>query len=267
MKRVIAFFGSLVAAAAITAVGAAETPSGFLDRTVRVGDNSYHYQVYVPSNFDRRRAWPIILFLHGAGERGTDGLRHTEVGLGELIRTSPERVPAVVVFPQAPPGNVWAGQLAQAALAALDQAAAEFHGDPDRTYLTGLSMGGYGVWVLAFDNPDRFAALVPVAGGLVPPFSRRLPSPLPGTLQADDPYANTAARLKQVPAWVFHGADDPTVPVTESRKIVEALRKAGANVRYTEYESVGHHSWERAYAEPELWTWLFAQKRHGAATP
>jgi predicted peptidase len=263
MNRAAAVMLVLAFAAALAA-RAAEQATGFFERTVLVGSTDLRYQVYLPPKFDPRRAWPVILFLHGAGERGTDGVRQTQVGLGNVVRTDPQRVPAVVVFPQAPPGTVWAGELAQAALAALDRTTAEFHGDPDRTYLTGISMGGYGVWVLAFDNPDRFAALVPVAGGIVPPYGRRLPSPVPGTLQAADPYAHTAARLKTVPAWAFHGADDATVPVTESRKIVDALRKAGADVRYTEYDGVGHHSWERAYAEPELWTWLFAQRRRGA---
>jgi predicted peptidase len=239
----------------------------FLERSVRIGAGSHAYKVYVPPGFDPRRTWPVILFLHGAGEAGTDGVQQTEVGLGRVLRASPERFPAVVVFPQAPRGQVWLGDLARVATTALDQTITEFHGDPDRIYLAGLSMGGYGSWVLAFENPERYAAIVSVAGGIVPPAGRRARlAQQPPTLQADDPYAATAARVKDIPAWLFHGADDPTVPVTESRQIASALRKVGASPRYTEYEGVAHNVWDRAFAEPELPKWLLAQRRNGRGT-
>lgn len=244
-----------------------EPKTGFLERSVRMGDVSHAYKVYVPPGFDPSRRWPVILFLHGAGERGIDGVQQTEVGLGRVLRADPERFPAVVVFPQAPPGQVWLGDLARAATTALDQTIAEFRGDPDRIYLAGLSMGAYGSWVLAFENPARYAAIVSVGGGIVPPAGRRARlAQLPPTLQAEDPYAATAARVKSIPAWLFHGADDPTVPVTESRQIVAALEQVGASPRYTEYEGVAHNSWERAFAEPELPKWLLAQRRHGRGT-
>jgi predicted peptidase len=239
-----------------------EAKTGFLERSVRVGETSYAYKVYVPPAYDPRRAWPVILFLHGAGERGTDGVRQTEVGLGRVLRSDPDRFPAVVVFPQAPPGAVWLGDLARAATTALDQTIAEFHGDPDRVYLAGLSMGAYAAWVLAFEHPEKYAAIVSVAGGIVPPAWRRSRlAEVPPTLQADDPYAATAARVKGIAAWLFHGADDTTVPVTESRQIVAALKQVGSPVRYSEYEGVVHNAWDRAFAEPELPKWLFAQRR------
>ena len=240
----------------------------FLERSVRIGEVNYGYKVYVPPGFDPSRTWPVILFLHGAGERGTDGVQQTEVGLGRVLRTNPERFPAVVVFPQAPPGQVWLGDPARVATTALDRTIAEFHGDPGRIYLAGLSMGAYGSWVLAYENPDRYAAIVSVCGGIVPPAGRstRL-AQLPPTLQADDPYAATAARVKGIPAWLFHGADDPTVPVTESRQIASALKQVGESPRYTEYEGVTHNSWDRAFAEPELPKWLLAQRRDGRGTP
>jgi predicted peptidase len=239
-----------------------QTKSGFLDRAVRMGESSHAYKVYVPPGHDPARTWPVILFLHGAGERGTDGVQQTEVGLGPVLRAHPERFPAVVVFPQAPPGGVWLGDLARVAIAALDQTMAEFHGDPDRVSLVGLSMGAYGAWVMGFENPGRYAAIVSVAGGIVPPSGRRARlAQLPPTLQADDPYAATAARVKAIASWLFHGADDPTVPVTESRQLAAALKQAGARVRYTEYEGVAHNSWNRAFAEPELAAWLLAQRR------
>jgi predicted peptidase len=244
-------------------LGAAQEPlTGFLQRSVRIGDATHPYKVYVPPGFDAGRPWPVILFLHGSGEAGTDGVRQTEVGLGRVLRADPRRFPALVVFPQAPHGQVWLGDLARAATTALEQTMTEFHGDPERIYLAGLSMGAYGAWVLAFESPERYAAIVSVAGGIVPPAGRRARlAHLPPTLQADDPYAATAARVKGIPAWLFHGSDDPTVPVTESRQIVAALQKAGAAPRYTEYEGVVHNSWDRAFAEPELPTWLLAQRR------
>lgn len=249
-----------LAASPVTARAATET--GFLERSVRVGDLSYAYKVYVPPGFDPSRSWPVILYLHGAGEWGADGVRQTEVGLGPALRAHPERYPVLVVFPQAPRGQVWMGDVARGATAALDQTIAELHGDPDRISLAGISLGAYGAWVLAFEKPERYAAIVSVAGGIVPPGgSRARLDQLPPTLQADDPYAHTAARVKGIPAWLFHGADDGTVPVTESRRLVEALRKAGASPRYSEYEGVAHNAWDRAFGDPELAKWLLAQRR------
>jgi predicted peptidase len=263
MQRAVAILTALVSAAPAVLLGQ-EPKTGFLERKVLLGETSYTYKVYVPPAFDARRTWPVILFLHGAGERGRDGVQQTEIGLGRVLRTHPDRFPALVVFPQAPPGEVWLGDLARAATTALDQTIAEFRGDPDRIYLAGLSMGAYGSWVLAFENPGRYAAIVSVSGGIVPPYGRRLRQ-LPPTLEAADPYAATAARVKGIPAWLFHGADDPTVPVSESRQLVAALKLLGAPVRYTEYEGVGHNSWDRAFGEPELPQWLFAQRRRSGA--
>ena len=260
-------WATVLALAAPALVKADEPRTGFLQRTVRVGDASRTYKVWVPPGFNRTRSWPVILFLHGRGEAGTDGEQQTKVGLGRVLRSHAERFPALVVFPQAAPGEVWLGDTARAATAALDQTIAEFGGDADRIYLAGLSMGGYGTWELAFERPDRYAAIVSVAGGIVPPAGRRALSPLPPTLQAADPYANTAARVKGIPAWLFHGADDPTVPVTESRRIVAALNRMGASPRYTEYEGVAHNSWDRAFADPELPKWLLAQRRQAAGAP
>ncbi|HET8646653.1 MAG TPA: PHB depolymerase family esterase [Vicinamibacteria bacterium] len=267
MRRAAAL-AALLTLSAPAFVTARPPETGFLERSVRVGAASHAYKVYVPPGFDGGRSWPVILFLHGAGEAGTDGVQHTEVGLGRVLRSDPRRFPALVVFPQAPPGQVWLGDLARVATSALERTVAEFHGDPDRIYLAGLSMGAYGAWVLAFEDPQRYAAIVSVAGGIVPPAHRRARlAQLPPTLQADDPYAATAARVKGIPAWLFHGADDATVPVAESRRIVAALEKAGASPRYTEYAGVPHNAWDRAFAEPELAKWLLAQRRHPAPGP
>ena len=239
--------------------GTTPAATGFVARTTTVDGMLYRYQVFVPRGTDRGARPPIILSLHGAGERGMDGQLQTMVGLGPVVRGRAESFPAVVVMPQAPSDSVWSGAPARAAMQALDAALLEFHGDSARVYLTGLSMGGYGTWQLALEYPGRFAALVPVCAGVRPPsgFSSIRVAPVPS--DAQDPYAYVAARLASMPVWLFHGAEDRAVPVTESRNMAEALRRVGAPVRYTEYAGVGHNSWESAYNEPELWRWLWAQ--------
>lgn len=237
--------------------------TGFMDRSLTIGDATYAYVVYLPRNYERWRPWPVIVSLHGIGERGSDGHRATQIGLARTIRSGPERVPAIAIFPQAPLGTTWLGQTADAAMLALDRSMIEFNGDPDRVYLTGLSMGGYGVWHLALAHPDRFAALVPVCGGILPqaPVPEVLQSPL--SRQGADPHAFVAHALRHLPVWIFHGAADTTISVSESRRMADELRREGAMVRYTEYPGVGHNAWDPAYAEPELWQWLFAQRRKG----
>jgi predicted peptidase len=223
-------------------------------RTVVVNGHAYPYAVYVPPDFDTVDAWPVILALHGAGERGTDGARQLQIGLAAAIRAHPERVPAIVVFPQAPEGTSWLGEPADAAMAALDEAMREFHGDPDRVYATGLSMGGYGTIHLALAHPRRFAALVVVCGGI---FAHATTTAVRQSPLATS-YAQVAKALRATPVWLFHGADDDVIPAAESRALFAALRAEGAPVRYTEYAGVGHASWTRAYEERELWEWLFA---------
>ncbi|HEU0014232.1 MAG TPA: alpha/beta hydrolase-fold protein, partial [Longimicrobium sp.] len=143
--------------------------TGFLFRTLALGDSTYRYQVYVPPEYTPRRRWPVILFLHGAGERGTDGLAQTQVGLPAAIRRGVERWPAIVVIPQARPEQSWTGEMERLALSALARTEREYHTDPARVYLTGLSMGGYGTWSIAARHPGRFAALLVVCGGVHPP--------------------------------------------------------------------------------------------------
>ncbi|HEX7422237.1 MAG TPA: prolyl oligopeptidase family serine peptidase [Thermoanaerobaculia bacterium] len=233
--------------------------TGFLIRTVTVHGNAYPYSVYVPRNFDRSHKWPVILFLHGSGERGSDGLRSTQIGAAAAIRHDPDRVPAIVVFPQAPLDTRWIGEPADAAMAALERSIVEFDGDRSHTYLTGLSMGGYGTIHLALANPKRFAALVVVCGGLFPhPTTTAVQrSPL---IPADaDPYAFVAQSLRNVPIWLFHGTDDTVIPVDESRHLYDALKQAGAtDIHYTEYPGVGHNAWEKAYADGEMWKWMLS---------
>jgi predicted peptidase len=171
---------------------------------------SHRYQVYVPAQYSRARRWPVILFLHGSGERGTDGLLQTSIGLGEGIRRHAERWPAIAVFPQAPPGHRWHGKVAHLALATLDRTLHEFSTDSDRVYLVGLSAGGNGVWNLAYRTPERFAALVAVCGWVMPTPERQ-----EAILPPDSgrPYPIIAQRIRSLPVWFWHGDRDAVVPV------------------------------------------------------
>jgi predicted peptidase len=241
------------------------TETGFLDRSVTVDGTSYRYQVYLPSDYARSKRWPVILFLHGSGERGDDGLLQTEIGLGSALRRHPERYPAIVIFPQAPPGDRWPGMAARVAMAALDQTLRRFHADRDRVYLTGLSMGGNGVWYLAYRFPDRFAAVAPVCGWFVP--TDKLPTSEP-VVPSDDgpPVEAIAQRLRATPIWIFHGDDDPVVEPSDSRAIAAALQRLGAPVRYTEIPGAGHNAWDPAYGSPALPAWLLSQRRVTSAS-
>lgn len=237
---------------------AALAETGFLDRTIKVDGKAYAYQVYVPRQ-PIAGAKPIILALHGAGERGSDGLLQTEVGLAGAIRRHPERWPAIVVFPQAPKDQLWMGLPAKVALAALAQSEREFRTDPNRVYLAGLSMGGNGSWRLAYENPDRWAAVVPVCA-----FAGSFRG-LPPIAAGPDPYAALAGKISRLPIWIVHGDADVVVPVDESRKMAAALKAAGAQVTYKELAGVNHNSWDPAFGDEALPQWLFQQKRMGGS--
>jgi predicted peptidase len=256
---VVIFLSILLAA---SAAYAKKQETGFLDRTVAVGGTNYKYQVFVPENWSAKQKWPIILFLHGAGERADDGLIQTQVGIGRAIREHRDRFPAIVVLPQCRKGDWWAqSPMDDEAIAALEAASKEFHGDPNRTYLTGLSMGGYGTWHLAGKYPGRFAAIAPICGGVLMPDVSRMQPPDEVT-----PYTAAAKKIGgKTPTWIFHGADDPVVPVTESRKMNDAMKTLGGDVRYTEYPGVGHDSWNKAYDEADLFTWMFSKSLSGNA--
>lgn len=234
--------------------------TGFLSRTVTVNATTYRYQVYVPADFTPEKKWPVILFLHGAGERGGDGVQQTEVGLGPAIRQHPERFPCIVVFPQCRLSNVWFGDMETQALQALEQSINEFNGDAQQVYLTGISMGGYGTWYLAARHSQKFTAIAPICGGVVPPPTFPFPPDVAAQVPTEKPYETIAQRLGKTPVWIFHGDMDPTIPVSESRQMTAALEKFGGNVKYTEYEGVNHNSWDRAYAEPEFVLWLLSHR-------
>lgn len=196
---------------------------------------SLPYLLYTPKTAAKV---PLILFLHGAGERGDDLTHVGDEGLPEILANAPE---AVVIAPQCPENTRWTDHL-DALETILDAVIAKYPADTSRVYPTGLSLGGQGVWFLAARAPEHFAALVPVCGRSNP---------------------GAADRLKNLPTWTFHGADDDIVSSNESTKMVSALKAVGGNVKLTMYPGTGHNSWTRAYSEPELYTWLFAQRQTG----
>ena len=195
----------------------------------------------MPHDYKADKPYPLILFLHGSGETGDDGKRQTYVGLGPVLRMNEKRFPFFVLLPQSQE-RTWQADSkdAQRALDMLAAVQKEYKIDDKRVYLTGLSMGGFGTWSLAEKYPDRWAAIVPVCGG------------------GD---SSKAESIKNIPCWVFQGDADQSVSVDHSRKMVQALKDAGGNPKYTEYAGVGHNSWEMAYNTPELYEWLLQQHK------
>lgn len=215
-------------------------PAGFQPRSLRLGGAAHLYAVYLPPQYDESRAWPVVLFLHGAGERGSDGLIQTTVGIGPALVKRPDPLQAVVVLPQCPRTDHWTVGGRAIAMAALDETEREFRTDRKRVSLTGISMGGAGAWVVASDNPARFSALAPVCGWVT---GRKLPE-----------------TISHIPTWIFHGTDDVIVPVTSSRAAADTLRSFGADVQYTELPGVGHNSWDPAYQDSGLLDWLVSAR-------
>ncbi len=235
----------------------------FEARAVKVEGETAYYQVFIPAGVQDAAPThlPVILFLHGSGERGADGVKQTYAGLGPYLREHPD-FPALVVFPQVPGHEEWSGRNNRAAVAALDATIAEFGADPARQYLTGMSMGGYGSWNIALDDPRRFAAIVPVCGAVLAPRAKRPTLFVEQVAQETDPYAVIAQRLRHTPIWIFHGALDDVVPPDDDRRLHAAFQGASArDVRYTEYPDGNHNAWDATYADPAMWEWLFAQRR------
>ena len=253
----IRVLSTIAAVCALAPALPAQRSTGFLDRTVRVGALTMKYQVYVPNPFDRHQSLPVILFMHGSGERGSDGLKQTQVGMPAQIRLHRDWFDAIVVMPQCPDDSVFRGAVAEAAFAAFEKSVKEFHGDRARLYVTGLSMGAYGVWQQIVDHPGVFAAAVAVSGGLTPSADM---DNLYVSVKGDDPYAYVAQRTKDLPVWIFHGGQDDVVPTVQSRNLVAAMKAAGSSPRYTEYPDLGHGAWDRAYGNEDLWAWLFAKR-------
>jgi acetyl esterase/lipase len=231
--------------------------TGFLNRRIESNGVSYRFQVYLPEEYRREdnKLWPVILFLHGRGERGSEGMWQTQVGLPEEVRDHPERWPFVIVMPQCPIPEHWTDPaMLSMAMAALDQITEEFHGDPDRTYLTGLSLGGYGAWELARLYPHRWAAITIAASGI---FWSYAPS---RWQQASTLTTEYALAVGRTPIWLFHGSDDPVVPPRQSEMMFEAVKAAGGHIRLWIYQGMLHDCWARAYNEPELPRWLLSHR-------
>ena len=230
---------AILSGAAGTASAAEET--GFLQRVYRDARGEHKYVVYVPDGYTADRAWPVILFLHGAGERGNDGLRHTKVGLGPMISRW-SRFPWIVVFPQAEDErgaiiNVWAPESPDGAraLKILAEVESSYNTDPQHRVLTGWSMGGRGTYMMAAAYPDMWKAAVPVSG-----------------------WANTdlAPKLANVPLWAFHGTADSIVAYPDDVAIIDAIREAGGKPLFTSIEGEGHYAWRKVYADPNTFRFL-----------
>jgi acetyl esterase/lipase len=231
--------------------------TGFLNRSIELHGISYRFQVYLPEEWrrDDGRLWPILLFLHGRGERGSEGMWQTQIGLPEAVRDHPERWPFVLVMPQCPQAHYWTDPASlELAMAALDQETAEFQGDPERTYLSGLSLGGYGAWELARLHPHRWAAVAIAASGIFWSYDPKRWEQV-STLPAE--YARALART---PVWLFHGTDDPVVAPRQSELMYEAFKTAGGHIRLWFYQGLKHDCWTRAYGEPELPRWLLEHR-------
>lgn len=207
-----------------------------LDVTVKVGMD---YLLALPRNYDQQDSWPLVLFLHGAGERGDDLELVKQHGPPKLISEGKD-FPFIVVSPQCPK-DLWWEPIELTAL--LDQIVKTHKVDEDRVYVTGLSMGGFGTWRLAAFTPDRFAAIAPICGG-------------------GEPY--WARRFSHLPTWAFHGAKDQAVPLERSQKMIDAMKEKGGEPKLTVYPEAGHDSWTETYNNPEFYEWLLEQKRSPA---
>jgi predicted peptidase len=228
------------------------------------GKDTLNYRILYPSDYDVNRKYPLVLLLHGAGERGNDNEAQLKWG-GDLFVDSTNRVeyPAFVIFPQCPADDFWANikrepekkdslggfsfvnsKQPRKSLGLVSRLVDSMAQTPQvntkKMYVGGLSMGGMGTFEILWRKPKFFAAAFPICGG--------------GSAEQVKIYA------KNFPVWVFHGASDPVVPVSNSRLMVKALKAAGAKVKYSEYPGVGHDSWNNAFAEPEFLKWLFAQE-------
>lgn len=213
-------------------------------KPVRLG-----YLLYLPKDYDANgsRRWPLMLFLHGAGERGDDLARVAVHGPPKLVKQG-RQFPFILVSPQCPAGERWDND---ALLALLDDVAAKHKTDTNRVYLTGLSMGGYGAWSLAAAHPERFAAVAPICGG---------GSTIDVLLGSRE--KARAAALRTLPVWAFHGAKDPVVPLSESERMVSAFQRTGnANVKLMVYPEAQHDAWTETYNNPELYEWFLSHKR------
>ncbi|WP_217183970.1 alpha/beta hydrolase-fold protein [Streptomyces sp. AC495_CC817] len=204
--------------------------------------DTLRYLLHLPDAYDvdPDRRWPLVLFLHGAGERGSE-LDLAAVHGPPKLADAGHEFPFILVTPQCAESSQWVTELTVLAHL-LDEVSAAYRVDTDRVVVTGLSMGGFGTWSLAVRYPDRFAAIAPICGGL---------------------WAQSAAPIRDLPVWTFHGDADDVVPISSTEEIVAELRALGSDARFTRLPGVGHDSWTAAYDDPELYDWLLAHRRTG----
>ena len=204
----------------------------------------YPYLLSLPDGYaaDTGKRWPLIVFLHGAGERGDNLDLLKKHGPPKLIAAG-QKFQAVVVSPQVAAKEIWNPHGVKAL---TDAIMTKYRIDADRVYLTGISMGGFGTWETATEYPDLWAAIMPICGGAGVRF-----------VMAD--------RIKSIPEWIFHGAKDPVVDPAFSKRMYDVLTKAGAPVKFTLYPDAQHDCWTVTYDNPEVWTWLFEQRRQAPA--
>lgn len=225
---------------------AAQTKTGFVEKTFRNKDDSESpYVVFVPHDYDGKKEYPVILFLHGSGETKGGTKKPVEVGIGTAIRANEKKFEFITVIPQSEK-RTWMADSddGKRAIAILDSVMKEYRTDAKRQILTGLSMGGAGTWSVAAAHADRWAAIVPICGFVQPKSA-----------------GDIAKKIRNLPCWCFHGDADKAVNVSKSREMIEAIKQAGGSPRYTEYPGVSHNSWDKAYAEADLWIWLAKQKK------
>lgn len=234
--------------------------SCFKSGYVRVAEKNYPYRVYIPDKIRDLKNLPVILFLHGARERGSDGVKQIRANINEMVKRL-ESFPAIVVFPQCPEDSFWTNAVPRKiALAALDSALIKYGSDKNRVYLVGISIGGYGVWSIGAMYTEKFAALVPICGGIK--FSKS-PSRVPAVSLAENPYLDVAVCVVKLPIWIFHGSKDKVIFPDDSRKMAEVFEKLGvfgANVHYTELQE-RHNIWDTVLGSKIFWQWLFIQRR------
>lgn len=228
-------FGALACAAPAQPASSSPQQSKHFEKDITV-KATLDYLLFLPQGYEQsKKKWPLMLFLHGAGESGHDLAKVKVHGPPKIVETKPD-FPFILVSPQSP-GRGWNPETLNGL---LDEIIRTYRVDVDRVYLTGLSMGGFGTWELAAAHPEKFAAIAPICGGGNP---------------------QDASKLAKLPIWVFHGAKDPVVPIQRSKDMVEALKAAGSNVKFTIYPEAQHDSWTETYNNPEFYQWLLEQKR------
>lgn len=260
-KRITVFLFMLLMAGPLIA----QDKSVFEKREHSFKQGKLLYRVLYPEDFDKTKKYPLVFFLHGAGERGTDNEKQLIHGSKLFLDTeNRQSYPAIVVFPQCPPDDYWANvsreineatgkrefifakkgkptQAMKGALSLIDSLVQRSYVDTKRVYISGLSMGGMGTFELVSRRPKTFAAAMPICGG-------------------DNP-GSARVYAKRLPFWVFHGAKDNVVPSRFSEEMVKAIKEQGGSVKFSLYPRANHNSWDSAFAEPELLSWLFSQRK------